>query len=537
MTPTVQSEQPVFTDPEGPSQDAAPETIVEGFFDAMPAGAQTDGFDTARQFLTKTRLGTWQPQERTLVYVGSPTFVRRAVASNNASSGEMISVVTTVTVAGVVDEHGVFDASDYGSVKQLDYLLIKEDGQWRIYDMPDGTVISRSYFDQAYRQVTLYQLDTSGLMLVPDVRWVAWCDWRTQAVREVLGEAPAWLSGSVQHVNDVGVSLGQGGVELRNGVVWVNLDGPLLELDDGRRAVLVRQIRLALGDGSAEYSVRILCAGRDYSSEDAELALNVDELELTPLYTLSAGNVVALGTSVPLRVAQTAGYVDAKGFVFYPTGGAVLRSDNVVECLNSDGSSCGVAFNGVKMSAITRGPDGEVWSVSEDGTALYVRRDGEERSLRIDLQQARVRSLAVSPEGGRLALSLQYDDGSGKVVMIGVGRDPDMMPDALSDGQVVISTQSDIATMVFYNDITFIYASNTDTASLDGQHGYRQIGPGLELSQDLPDSGVVSIAVGKISGYRRLAVLDDLGIVRTVNGSLEGAWSAIDSQVTAVSSQ
>ncbi|KFI97895.1 sugar ABC transporter substrate-binding protein [Bifidobacterium stellenboschense] len=52
LSPVEQQTQRVYTSPEGPTDDAQPESIVEGFFNAMPAGVQSDGYRVARQFLT-----------------------------------------------------------------------------------------------------------------------------------------------------------------------------------------------------------------------------------------------------------------------------------------------------------------------------------------------------------------------------------------------------------------------------------------------------------------------------------------------------
>ncbi len=45
------------------------------------------------------------------------------------------------------------------------------------------------------------------------------------------------------------------------------------------------------------------------------------------------------------------------------------------------------------------------------------------------------------------------------------------------------------------------------------------------------------MATGEVNMYRRFAVLDRLGIVRTVDGSLGGTWSSADSQVMDLSAQ
>lgn len=88
--------------------------------------------------------------------------------------------------------------------------------------------------------------------------------------------------------------------------------------------------------------------------------------------------------------------------------------------------------------------------------------------------------------------------------------------------------------LTFYNDITLVYA--TDGASAR-QQAFRQLTPGPETAQSLPDSTVTSIATGDVSRYHRLAVFDDLGIVRTASGSLEGAWTIVYSQAEAMSAR
>ena len=90
--------------------------------------------------------------------------------------------------------------------------------------------------------------------------------------------------------------------------------------------------------------------------------------------------------------------------------------------------------------------------------------------------------------------------------------------------------------MTFYNDVTLIYATNF-RRGLSGQHAYRQLAPGVESSQELPDGGAVDLATGEVNMFRRLTVLDGAGTARVVDGSLEGPWSIADSQVSALSRQ
>ena len=78
MRPSEQQVKRVFTDPRGPEVDAQPESIVKGFFDAMPAGVQSDGFSVARQFLTSESASTWNGNGLARVFSGSMSITRTA---------------------------------------------------------------------------------------------------------------------------------------------------------------------------------------------------------------------------------------------------------------------------------------------------------------------------------------------------------------------------------------------------------------------------------------------------------------------------
>ena len=67
LAPVEQQTQRVYTNPQGPADDAQPETIVKGFYDAMPAGVQSDGYRVAREFLTGSASAGWNGDSAALV--------------------------------------------------------------------------------------------------------------------------------------------------------------------------------------------------------------------------------------------------------------------------------------------------------------------------------------------------------------------------------------------------------------------------------------------------------------------------------------
>ncbi|MBW3089534.1 LpqB family beta-propeller domain-containing protein [Bifidobacterium miconisargentati] len=537
LAPAEQQTRRVYTNPEGPSEDAQPETIVKGFYDAMPAGVQSDGYRVAREFLTSAASSGWNGDSSAVVYGGTPEFRRRA-NTMSAPQGAESSLIVEVRLQaiGLLDSHGVYRPADSTKTRTISYTLIKTKGQWRISSLEDGVVISSADFEQVFRQVSVYQVAKSGKQLVPDVRWLGWRNWRTQAVNEVLGDVPGWLSGTVHEAELGAISLAVDSVPLKDSAVTVELTSGVTMLTSEERALLVHRIRLTLGDGNTGYTLKVTGDGVDYSDADSDVKLGTDQPNVG-VYTLTGGHVVSLASSSPLRMGDVPGYDDAKGFVFSSSGGAVLRADGVVECLESDGTTCGAMFDGIPMKAITAGLGGEIWAVDEDGRALYVSHERKETKLQPEWlgNTDRIMAVAVSPEGARLALAV-VGEGFNGVEMTGVSRDGSNTVDGLGKGVTTVSLTRNVGMLTFYNDLNLVYATLPQDDD-NRQEAYRQVAPGPAQVQRLPDVTVAAMASGQISLYRRLAVLDTQGTVRSVSGSLDGSWSIADSQVTALGAQ
>ena len=450
LAPVEQQTQRVYTNPQGPADDAQPETIVKGFYDAMPAGVQSDGYRVAREFLTGSASAGWNGDSSALVYSGTPDFRRRANTMSTPQGAESSLIVEVqLQVVGSLDSHGVYTPTDSSTISKVPYILIKRSGQWRISSLENGVVISTADFEQVFRQVSVYQVSTSGKQLIPDVRWLSWRNWRTQAVGEVLSDAPSWLEGVLRGTGLPTIKLAVDSVPVKNNVVEIHLNSGINGLNEGERGLLV-------------------------------------------------------------------------------------HADGVVECLKSDGASCGVMFSGESMRSITEGLDGEVWAVSENGRELHVSDGGKETDLKLDWLGAAdsIVALAVSPEGCRLALAVEGEDTNG-VMMTGVARNGDKTLSGLSKAATQVSVLRHVTMLTFYNDLNLVYATTPPEGNSEQQEAWRQMAPGPANAQRLPNGTITSMASGQIS----LSLVDDLGIVRSVSGSLDGSWTIADSQVTALGAQ
>lgn len=538
LEPTEQRSYRVFTNPTGPSDDMRPEAIVKGLLDAMPAGVQSDGFVTARQFLTETCAKRWRSNSMTIVYNDVPQITRKVSTIKPSLSARNKTLVTVeMQVRGYLDAHGIYSPAPSGTIKKYDFILSKTQGQWRIDEIPDGSAVSVSDFGQVFREVALYWLSSSQQEFIPDVRWFCWRDWRTQVIRELLDGEADWLKEAVSKVDEGRVSLDAKEVTFHDSKTYVGLSSGLQRLTASKRGILVRQIRLSLGDGSPATEIKVTSGNKDFSHADANVGID-NNASLNQIYTLSAGNIISLKSSSAIRVAQ-AGLMDARSLVFSPKGGAVLREVGVVDRLGPTGETKERIFAGSKVRAIARGLSDEIWAIDSAGKQLLVDDGHQGMALNIpDLRENQsVGTFILSPEGDRAAFSIVSEDKNlSGMGLIAICRDHDGKAKTLSHSFKMISTQTGISMMTFYNDVTLIYATDFQQGS-SGQHAYRQLAPGLESSQELPDGGAVDLATGEVNMFRKLTVLDGAGTARVVDGSLEGPWSIADSQVSALSRQ
>ncbi|NEG95864.1 hypothetical protein GFD17_03645 [Bifidobacterium sp. SMB2] len=533
MAQVSKGEHRVFIDPQGPQADATAEEIVRGFISSLPAGPQTDGFKVARQFLTAEAAAKWKPDAKVGIYTGEPSIqTAGAAAEEAAGSKDTIQVNMSFSNVGQVNSHGIYSvAGNSGTVSEA-FTVRSVDGQWRIDKLPDGIFIGESDFQQVFRQVQLYQLSNSGNTLVPDTRWFGWRQWRTLAVRELLDGAAPWMGNAVRSVSAGKVTLSMDSVPSTGGRIDVKLSNAAATLPSGDRSMLVRQIRLTLGDGNDDYDLHIVDdSGLDLSDADSHVTLAVEQPN-RHLYTLANKSLVSITSQNLVKVGETDGAVNARALVFSSRGGgAVLRADGNVECIDSSVRSCGIMFAGVDATWITTGLDREVWMVPSGGRTLFVGDAGNiERVAELPTPWSgeRVRAMAISPEGSRIVAAVEDGDSS-ELVMTGIRRDSDGTAVGISPHYVVLSHVAGINAVTFYNDTTIVYSV------ADSPSGHQQSAPGPEETQTLPN-GTVAVTSAQINQTQSLIALDDSGNVRYARGSLSSSWRVLDLQTSAIAS-
>ena len=147
----------------GPNEGDSAEDIVNGFLRATIAGF-SDGFATAKQFLSDHAVAQWKPLETVSAYSGS-TEPQVSVAANG-------SFTVTSGQVGVLNSLGVFTPAPEGSTYAGEFsLATNSTGQWRIVGLPQGILLPFSRLMQNFAVSSLAFLSRDRSRFVPELRW------------------------------------------------------------------------------------------------------------------------------------------------------------------------------------------------------------------------------------------------------------------------------------------------------------------------------------------------------------------------------
>ena len=277
----------------GPEVGASPKEIVEGFLRACAAG-YSDGFATARSFLTKAAADSWRPQEIVMVYTGSESPV-----VEQAGEG---AVDLRTRLIGSLDGAGILTPRDDEDHAVSYSLTADSTGQWRIAELPDGILLPEPVFGQEFSAYLLHFLSFDRERAVPELRWAALRTAAPTLLRLLLEGPSDWLAPGADTLVPPGLRL-LGGLDAplpADGAVTVSVSSEAAALDTTGRALLVAQIERTLTQvaGIHSVSVRALGDGEDPRDADAGTALGgAADLDAAPgasgqAIGMSGGNVV-----------------------------------------------------------------------------------------------------------------------------------------------------------------------------------------------------------------------------------------------------
>ena len=289
----VAEEDALMQSAAGPEVGASPKEIVEGFLRACAAG-YSDGFATARSFLTKAAADSWSPQDVVMVYTGSESPVVE-------QAGEGVVDLRTRLI-GSLDGAGILTPRD-DEDHSISYSLTADStGQWRIAGLPGGVLLPAPAFSQEFSAYLLHFLSFDRERAVPELRWASLRTAAPTLMRLLLGGPSDWLAPGAGTLVPSGLRL-LGGLDAplpADGAVTVSVSSEAAALDTTGRALLVAQIERTLTQvaGIHSVSVRALGDGEDPRDADAGTALGgAADLDAAPgasgqAIGMSGGNVV-----------------------------------------------------------------------------------------------------------------------------------------------------------------------------------------------------------------------------------------------------
>jgi hypothetical protein len=409
-----------YNDPPPPSEGEQPADIVKGFLDAQTAiPVQTN---TAKQYLTRAAASSWRPDRGTITYA----------AASLPEGSNRVSV--ELSGANRLDGGGSWRGPLPPDDRLLSFTMQREEGEWRIADLPDAQVVPETWFGQAYRRVSLYYLDPGAQIMVPEPVFLPRGDQLATALVDRLIQGPSRrLRGEVEQSfvpPDVDVELSVTVSDI--GVADIRLSGGVPMPSERDAALMVSQLTWTLAQDSSLTGVRISINGEPVILSEGTPVFAMDRgryydptgfQSTSELFALREGRLVH---GAPGSLAQAGGPLGQRSYGLGALG-VDLRGEKVA----------GVTTAGDRILLTdVRDPDAAVKTVVSDGTRLLppawdhadrmwvVDRPGDRAQLSVRDGSGQPRPVRVPGVTGQdLSHVIVSRDGSRLVAVIDRGAD------------------------------------------------------------------------------------------------------------------
>ena len=399
-----------YNDPPPPEPGDQPADIVTGFLNALTAiPVQTN---TAKEFLTRSAASSWRPQRHTITY---------ADASLPEGSNQI-----SVELAGAnqLDGGGSWRGPLPADDRVLTFTMQREEGEWRIADLPDARVVPETWFGQAFRRVSLSFLDPSAQIMVSEPVFLPRGDQLATALVDRLIRGPSrLLRGSVeQSFVPPGVDVDLSVTVYDSGVADIQLTGTVPVPSERDAALMVAQLASTLSQDSSLTGLRISINGDPVILSEGEPVFAMDRgryydptgaQSSSQLFALREGRLV-LGT--PDDVAQATGPMGERDLGVTAIGvglrgtrvaGVTAGGDRILvtDVRDPDAVVVAVARGGTRLLPPAWDFADRMWIVNRPpgGAELSVRASGQVRPVRVPgVSGEDVSRMLVSRDGSRL---------------------------------------------------------------------------------------------------------------------------------------
>lgn len=255
-----------YNDPPGPARGEPATDIVKHFLDAQAAiPLQTN---TAKEFLTSEESATWRPQRRIITY--------------DAASFPQGSNLVTVELDGahMLDSRGSWRGPVAADRTELSFRMTRVDGEWRISDAPDALVVPSTWFDRAYRRVSLFFMDPTARILVPEPVYVPRGDSLASELVEGLLAGPVVRSPGIERsFLPPGLEVDLSVTVTAGGIAEVPLVGGVSMPTEEDAALLVAQLARTLAQDSTLTGFRVTIDGEPLTLPDGAAPFGMDQGE------------------------------------------------------------------------------------------------------------------------------------------------------------------------------------------------------------------------------------------------------------------
>ena len=151
----------------------------------------------------------------------------------------------TLSDADQLDSQGAWQGALPRAERELDFPMAFEDGEWRIDKAPDALIVPETWFEQRFRQVSLFFFDPTASTLVPEPVFVPRGVQLASALTRALLLGPgAGLGSVIQSFVPAGMTLNLSVPISADGVAEIGLKGDAGQLshpgdpaDDGAAGV------------------------------------------------------------------------------------------------------------------------------------------------------------------------------------------------------------------------------------------------------------------------------------------------------------
>ncbi|KAA1421047.1 hypothetical protein F0U44_01585 [Nocardioides humilatus] len=223
--------------------------IVNGFLEAMMAWPISTS--VAKEYLTDDAAEEWAP-ESTIIY--------NDLAAPREDGG---TVRIRLRDAALLDESGGWESTLPPDRSELEFQLTIEDGEFRIIDPTDALVVRSSWFQQRYRQASLYFFDPTAQVLVPEPVFVpVGRTFATSLVSALLAGPPRRLRDIVTTYVPPRLTVGLS-VPVLDGVASLDLGGDAPQIRSDQASRMLAQLAATLRQEPSITALRLSIGGEE----------------------------------------------------------------------------------------------------------------------------------------------------------------------------------------------------------------------------------------------------------------------------------